>query len=629
MQTTETNQVKQSPQEDLKSAPGPIVVHNDSSSNLYALIIGINVYRNESLRRLAGAVPDADSIKDFISTDLKVPDDHIINLRDEQATREEIIQAFGRLRDNTRIHKGDPILIYYAGHGGKREAAAEWKEKYGYEEIQVIFPHDYNTLLPASEELENCIPDRTIGMLLNDRNEAISGRVTREAEAVLPIPNDIDLDIFPANAADNYYTREIPGESRRTELPLYMDQASHVHLAACGSEEKAWEEDGRGDFTKSLLRYIRASGVDKISYQNLIVSLPMLPKQTPHCYGVHKSRILFNSQVPSRKSAFVPAERESGTWMLQAGAASGVTQGSIWELHAKPVDDSEPLGRLEADTPQVSLTALHPILESGYNMSSTLVSISENRLYARQIRVGSGSELRVYFSPEAKELVFHGSQPPSAVGLKEYEVGYVVYQARDSADLVVEVYHPEPAQGSHEPSTEVEVEYTICHPHLEKYGVSKLRRRTRARMNEVECVVFAAARWNWYLQWSNPSTRPEPTVSMELVNVGRSFIDRVIPVEGSLNTGVVDIKARGGDKYGIRLANLTPDPLYVGAFYFDPNDFSIVYIFGVTQGSNRQDLDLPGGKHIIIGDAANGGSPLTFRLDEGVEIEVGFLKRQP
>ncbi|KAG8761907.1 hypothetical protein FRC12_009271 [Ceratobasidium sp. 428] len=300
MQTTETNRVEQNPQ-DLKLAP--IVVNNDSSSNLYALIIGINVYLNESLRRLAGAVPDANSIKDFISTDLRVPDDHIINLRDEQATREEIIKAFGRLRDDPRIHKGDPILIYYAGHGGKREAAAEWKEKYGYEEIQVIFPHDYNTLLSGSEELKNCIPDRTIGMLLNElaeakgnniasktvifdschsasgsRNEAISGRVTREAEAVLPIPDDIDLDVFPANAADNYYLHEAPGESRRTELPLYMDQASHVHLAACGSEGEAWEEDGRGDFTKSLLRCIRASGVDKISYQSLIVSLPMLPK---------------------------------------------------------------------------------------------------------------------------------------------------------------------------------------------------------------------------------------------------------------------------------------------------------------------------------------------------------------
>ncbi|KAG8760741.1 hypothetical protein FRC12_009510 [Ceratobasidium sp. 428] len=297
MQTTETNRVEQNPQ-DLKSAP--IVAHNDSSSNLYALIIGINVYRNESLRRLAGAVPDADSIKDFISTDLKVPDDHIINLRDEQATREEIIHAFRRLRDDTRIHKGDPILIYYAGHGGKREASAEWKEKYGYEEIQVIFPYDYNSPLPGLEELENCIPDRTIGMLLNElaeakgnnitvvfdschstsgsRNEAISGRVAREAEVMLPIPNDIDLDIFPANAVDNYYLHETPAESRRTELPLYTDQASHVHLAACGSEEKAWEEDGRGDFTKSLLRCIRASGVDKISYQNLIVSLPMLPK---------------------------------------------------------------------------------------------------------------------------------------------------------------------------------------------------------------------------------------------------------------------------------------------------------------------------------------------------------------
>jgi hypothetical protein len=106
-------------------------------------------------------------VNTFLTTDLEVPSDHIINLRDSDASRERIVKAFEALRDDPRIESGDPILIYYAGHGGLRRAEEEWRLKYGLDDVQVIFPFDYGVQAPGSAKPVNCIPDKTIFGLLN------------------------------------------------------------------------------------------------------------------------------------------------------------------------------------------------------------------------------------------------------------------------------------------------------------------------------------------------------------------------------------------------------------------------------------------------------------------------------
>lgn len=141
-------------------------IRSESDSKLFAVIIGVNKYTK--ITPLTGAVADADSVSDFLTTDLKVPSSHIINLRDESASRDAIVKALRSLKDDERIHKGDPILIYYAGHGGLKKASDEWKARHSADEMQVIFPCDYNTETSGSKEVVNCIPDRTIAVVLNE-----------------------------------------------------------------------------------------------------------------------------------------------------------------------------------------------------------------------------------------------------------------------------------------------------------------------------------------------------------------------------------------------------------------------------------------------------------------------------
>ena len=136
---------------------------NFSTGTFYALIIGINEYASPSVSNLSGAVPDALAIKNYLEQRLRVPKSQIRLLRNAEATRGAIIQEFNNLVADPRIRRGDPILIFYAGHGGEVKAPVGWESGDG--KIQMLIPHDFRTTVGGLEV--KGIPDRTIGTLLS------------------------------------------------------------------------------------------------------------------------------------------------------------------------------------------------------------------------------------------------------------------------------------------------------------------------------------------------------------------------------------------------------------------------------------------------------------------------------
>ncbi|KAF8605216.1 hypothetical protein BDV93DRAFT_572816, partial [Ceratobasidium sp. AG-I] len=608
------------------------------SSRVFALVIGINEY--SKLRPLTGAVADAKEIFNFLTIDLNVPSSHIIYLWDESANRNAIIQALKSLKTNEMIHPGDPIFIYYAGHGGLKKASNEWRKKYTAEEIQVIFPCDYNTHILGSEskEVVNCIPDQTIAVLLNELASAKgdnvtvvfdschsasgdrctngddgTGQISRSADVEIEIPTNIDADILSYKLS-----HELDTCSRCPEPLLNTNQSSHIFYAACGSAEKAWEQEGRGVFTVALLKTIRKSGVDRITYRNLMTSLPILPKQSPHCYGVHKSRILFNSRAQPRRIMFIPVTVNNDLIMtLNAGKSSGVTPGSIWELHASATEDSRALGCFGIRTLDISCATL---LSEDDSMQAHLIDAAKTesgpRLYARRVRSGTGNELRVYFSLEAKKIIFPSCEEDSgktgAIGTCHPEIGY-----------------PEEPPSSNGPSSEPEVMFVLCHAQAEKYKVSRMRFRKPARREEVEPVLFAAARWNWHLHRTNGSEKPSRMVSMEVMKLGWVRGDCIIPADEPLailsKEGVVDLAVRDEDRYGLRISSAVSVPLYIQVFYFDMMDFSISMSFD-PHTFRKLDPEILAHGEFMVGDGREGGNSLIFKVTPGVHLEVGFMK---
>lgn len=157
------------------------------------------------------------------------------------------------------------------------------------------------------------------------------GRQARTPEIEFDIPCGTDEDILRP-----YSIPEVNSAKRGAEMQLCIDQDSHIHLAACGSHQRAMEAGGRGVFTVALLEVIRQWGVDKITYGDLIRALPpmsgsaqvritslplltpILPhcRQSPHCYGVQQSRILFRASAPSHRISFFKVEFKLDTWTL-------------------------------------------------------------------------------------------------------------------------------------------------------------------------------------------------------------------------------------------------------------------------------------------------------------------------
>jgi len=132
-------------------------------SSLFALLIGIDEYKHDSLNNLNASVADAKAVKRYLETSLGVPASQIKALYNHEATRDAIIDNISALKTNPSIYNGDPILIYYSGHGGTVNAPANWEA--GGPEIQILLSHD--ALCEDSGREIYGVPDRTMGALLD------------------------------------------------------------------------------------------------------------------------------------------------------------------------------------------------------------------------------------------------------------------------------------------------------------------------------------------------------------------------------------------------------------------------------------------------------------------------------
>ena len=155
------------------------------NDNFFALIIGVNDYPHAP--KLLGAAADAEAVHEYLCDNLGVPKENITILLDTEATKRRIIDELRGLQGNAKIKYGDPIMVYFAGHGTEAHPPSEWQSQgsNGSNKIQFILPYDYfsekvlvveesrngSSSQPESkthEVLRNVIPDRAFGALLSD-----------------------------------------------------------------------------------------------------------------------------------------------------------------------------------------------------------------------------------------------------------------------------------------------------------------------------------------------------------------------------------------------------------------------------------------------------------------------------
>ena len=154
-----------------------VALHRPPPPRLFALIIGINEYKSPNIPNLVGAVPDADAMRDYLQVHLGVPSSQIRDLRDSEATRATIMEEIKAISLNNKIKEGDPILIYFAGHGGSAATPDGWVGSTGT--IELLIPHDHSSSLEDTNP-KHGIPDRTLGALLSDLASKKGDNIVRQ-----------------------------------------------------------------------------------------------------------------------------------------------------------------------------------------------------------------------------------------------------------------------------------------------------------------------------------------------------------------------------------------------------------------------------------------------------------------
>jgi hypothetical protein len=115
------------------------------------------------LPNLKGCLADADAMVGYLQGALNVSSDRIVSLRDEKATKAAIVENLRAFAHDKRIQRGDPILIYFAGHGVSVPPPPEWPG--GTNKIQMLVPWDFD--VNSAETTTQGLYDFEFATLLN------------------------------------------------------------------------------------------------------------------------------------------------------------------------------------------------------------------------------------------------------------------------------------------------------------------------------------------------------------------------------------------------------------------------------------------------------------------------------
>ncbi|KAK0214586.1 caspase domain-containing protein [Armillaria fumosa] len=615
------------------SSPSQSFLTERPTPSLFALVIGIDKYMHcsEQLKNLHGAVADADAVKAYLLDTLDIPEHRIKTLRNEEATRVTIEEEIKNLGRNPEITKDDPILIFYAGHGGETPKYPD-----SIEMIQMLVPHDFIPSGSGNAQEGQGVLDAKLNRLLEDlakkKSDNItvildcchsgSGTRTHDSDPTFAV-RGIDLPKTYTIAQD--LLRDIESDSRTSNVPTGFQTAgllSHVLLAACKQGQEAREACGRGAFTKALLDLLQdPKGIDKLTYKDVVANLHPLPKQDPQCEGVHQSRFIFNSKVTSSQHTFrhrITASPDSpDEYILKAGEAHGITTKAEFVVFPDNAITSTALGTVVAVKTTASTTTCKMARDN-----ETPFSLDTSGGFASQIWVDEGQDIRLFFEEDER---LRGIFPQTAEMKidKAGKRGFRSVENRDSADLVVA------ADGDF---VHFEVMDELCRHH----GLTHMPFKVNIDdSNTIRRILQSSSDFYWHLNRSSKKGPLDGKVKVEclkLTGAGEytDDLEEILepdPNGHDLNVGgVISVDVDEEAIYGYKITNTSSAPLYVSMFYFDISSLSIDPYYQPGSAQQAADVSLPPKGLLTIGYGTSGTVPHMYTVPNGQNVDVGFLK---
>ncbi|KAK0469386.1 caspase domain-containing protein [Desarmillaria tabescens] len=609
---------------------------------IFALVIGIDEYEYEGYENLLAAVADADRFENYLLEGLRTPEEHIVSLRNGQATRKAIIDGFKSLTHNPRIVPGmTAIIIYYSGHGAVTPKPDEWTDWQTYDnEIEMLCPTDIGVPY-ADDKVVEGIPDRTISELLLELATAKGNNITLILDCChaaginrgmqpADVQNAKSRRILnpPKLSADCDSTMVSRGSSGVKITSGFSGSLwdSHVLLAACNRRQSAWEVDGQGIFTRALLKIMGKNPVNELTYRSLIHRLVMPGFQTPHLEGRHTLRRLFDSWEEPADSSMILCRHEQGEphFVLHAGLLHGITIGSTFEIFRTDLSDlKHPFIAATVSKVETFISFLIP-LDPGF-----LTSNKNRRVWYARLQKASGANFGTYCND---------SNILTRILTEDYEpritAPVIAAETSDDADLCLTVKD--------------EVVYFDRGSNIRLFSPNIGFASRFPRVSQVNDIAHIRSVINGFARFIAQLTIPSPLPIEQFVSIEMNKLQRVgrslTPVGDNLLSAikeeekpiefVVDTSLpwNRSPSYGFTIRNVSDVDLYVYLFYFDATSFEIDAWYSSKMSPNNKeeqgsvDSCLQKGSTLTLGYGNGGMNPFTFTVPDGQDVDVCFFK---
>ncbi|KAL0568251.1 hypothetical protein V5O48_013739 [Marasmius crinis-equi] len=573
--------------------------------SLFAVIVGINDYKDEAIPNLQGAVKDADDFVLLLKEVYSVPGTRIVKLIDHEATREKVLGALEGLVNHPEIGADDPIVIYFAGHGSEVDISGV--------KMQMLLPQDFAQ--GGSPVLQGQgITDRKLRHLLttiakskSDNITVIfdcchSGSGTRKNQLAIGFPvRGLDLPSTYTIPPDILEQELVFKQSLRSSVSETTGYSSHILLAACKSSQTAKENEEGGAFTSRLIALLRQRGFNRPSNADIIlqIEMPDLHNQSPQCEGMNKTRVLFDTKIGGHRGYHLQASNANpAEFNLEAGEAHGITIDSKFAVYSDP-GLTEFLGNAKAEAVKPFSTLLR----------GTSSFLCPQRAYALLTRYGQGQDLRLHVQPckefwDIFKLLDKEMRQLTNISYRRsfFPVGD---PSKEECDLALYLRD--------DGCVEFRIENKVCRDHgLETMPVDV----SPDESPYITSILRSAA--DFYRNFRHKSSTDDPLlllIDVECFRVTRtgrmtndlSEIFEVAEDAANLNVdGTIKISLDEEALYGFRIHNRSRVGVSAALFYFDPRELSIEdYYAPSTAAEGAMDFCIPPEGHLTIGYGEN------------------------
>ena len=346
-----------------------MAANSPPSPNYWAVIIGINYYRND--RCLKGSVRDAESVKLYLETEGKVlhidsftatsPPDlnsrHPIEDPTLWPTRANIVTSLKNVL--AKAKPNDIVYIHYSGHGTRTPNLSERRYNKARELALVLFEDNDcgSSYLRGSHlagALRNMVKKGLFVTLVLDC--CFSGSIIRDSNGpsfdVRSVEYNAEIDISGAQESEESVFDVVDEARIYMEEDWLVNPKGFTALTGCGPHERAWELENNGErwgaltyFLLNALSTFKKRG-EKIThgalheyiYSQFHVSWP---RQNPMRYGNATLSFFGNHTTPGSRGKLITAnhvalvyKRDDGTLGLGAGAIHGVYEGDEYIVYS-------------------------------------------------------------------------------------------------------------------------------------------------------------------------------------------------------------------------------------------------------------------------------------------------------